>query len=50
MLPKYKLIVRQQLDKTLSGYANIRQNAAPVKSWIRAIRNSYFITHMLRYF
>lgn len=40
MLPKYKLIARQQLDKTVSGYANVKQNAAPVKGWIRAIREA----------
>ena len=40
MLPKYKLIARQQLDKTLSGYAGIKQNASPVKGWIRAIREA----------
>jgi len=40
MLPKYKLIARQQLDKTLSGYAVVKQNAPPVKGWIRAIREA----------
>lgn len=40
MLPKYKLIARQQLDKTLSGYAGLTQNAPPVKGWIRAIREA----------
>lgn len=40
MLPKYKLIARQQLDRTLSGYAAIKQNATPVKGWIRAIREA----------
>jgi predicted DNA-binding mobile mystery protein A len=40
MLPKYKLIARQQLDKTLSGYAAVKQNAYPVKGWIRAIREA----------
>jgi len=40
MLPKYKLMARQQLDKTLSSYANVKQNAAPVKGWIRSIREA----------
>jgi predicted DNA-binding mobile mystery protein A len=40
MLPKYKLIARQQLDKTLSGYATAKQTAPPVKGWIRAIREA----------
>ena len=40
MLPKYKLIARQQLDKTLSGYAAMKQNVPPVKGWIRAIREA----------
>jgi predicted DNA-binding mobile mystery protein A len=40
MLPKYKLIARQQLDKTLSGYAIVKQTAPPVKGWIRAIREA----------
>ena len=40
MLPKYKLIARQQLDKTLSGYAAAKQASPPVKGWIRAIREA----------
>ena len=40
MLPKYKLIARQQLDKTLSGYGSIKQNAPPLKGWVRAIREA----------
>lgn len=40
MLPKHKLIVRQQLDKTLSGYAIAKQTAPPVKGWVRAIREA----------
>lgn len=40
MLPKYKLIARQQLDKTLSDYAALKQNSPPVKGWIRAIREA----------
>jgi predicted DNA-binding mobile mystery protein A len=40
MLLKYKLIARQQLDKTLSDYAVLKQNAPPVKGWIRAIREA----------
>jgi predicted DNA-binding mobile mystery protein A len=40
MLPKYKLIARQQLDKTLSGYATAKQTAPPFKGWIRAIREA----------
>jgi len=40
MLPKYKLIARQQLDKTLSGYSGFKQNPPPVKGWIRAIREA----------
>jgi len=39
MLPKYKLIARQQLDKTLSG-CGWKQNATPVKGWVRAIREA----------
>ncbi len=40
MLPKYKLIARQQLDKTLSCYAALQQMTPPVKGWIRAIREA----------
>jgi predicted DNA-binding mobile mystery protein A len=40
MLPKHKLIARQQLDKTLSGYAIVKQATSPVKGWIRAIREA----------
>jgi predicted DNA-binding mobile mystery protein A len=40
MLPKYKLIARQQLDKTLSGYSGLKQNPPPVKGWVRAIREA----------
>jgi predicted DNA-binding mobile mystery protein A len=40
MLPKYKLIARQQLDKTLSGYAHVKQTSLPVKGWIRSIREA----------
>lgn len=40
MLPKYKLIARQQLDKTLSGYVTAKQTSIPVKGWIRAIREA----------
>lgn len=40
MLPKYKLIARQQLDNTLSDYAVLKQNSPPVKGWIRAIREA----------
>lgn len=40
MLPKHKLIARQQLDKTLSGYASAKQTASPVKGWVRAIREA----------
>lgn len=40
MLPKHKLIARQQLDKTLSGYAHAKQTSTPVKGWVRAIREA----------
>lgn len=40
MLSKHKLIARQQLDKTLSGYATAKQTPAPVKGWVRAIREA----------
>jgi len=40
MMPKYKLIARQQLDKTLSDYANVKQNNPPAKGWIRAVREA----------
>lgn len=40
MLPKYKLIARQQLDNTLSDYTALKQNSPPVKGWIRAIREA----------
>ena len=40
MLPKYKLMARQQLDKTLSGYATAKQTTPPVKGWIRATREA----------
>jgi predicted DNA-binding mobile mystery protein A len=44
MMPKYKLLARQQLDKTLSGYAVAKQNVNPVKGWIRAIREALGMT------
>ncbi|HPX62429.1 MAG TPA: mobile mystery protein A [Deltaproteobacteria bacterium] len=44
MLPKYKLIARQQLDKTLSGYAAVKQITPPLKGWIRAIREALGMT------
>lgn len=44
MLPKYKLIARQQLDKTLSGYVTAKQTSLPVKGWIRAIREALGMT------
>ena len=40
MLPKHKLIARQQLDKTLSGYTVAKQTPLPAKGWIRAIREA----------
>ncbi|WP_243372590.1 mobile mystery protein A [Geotalea sp. SG265] len=40
MLPKYKLIARQQLDNALSDYAAFKLNSPPVKGWIRAIREA----------
>ncbi|HIJ95419.1 MAG TPA: mobile mystery protein A [Desulfuromonadales bacterium] len=40
MLPKHKLIARQQLDKALSGYAIAKQTSVPVKGWVRAIREA----------
>lgn len=40
MLSKHKLIARQQLDKTLSGYATAKQTPTPVKGWVRAIREA----------
>ncbi|MBL0226799.1 MAG: mobile mystery protein A [Geobacteraceae bacterium] len=40
MLPKYRLIARQQLDTTLCGYAAVKQAPPPVKGWIRAIREA----------
>ena len=44
MLPKYKLIARQQLDQTLSGYATVKQVTPPVKGWVRAIREALGMT------
>jgi predicted DNA-binding mobile mystery protein A len=44
MLPKYKLIARQQLDSTLSDYATIKQTPPPVKGWIRAVREALGMT------
>jgi len=40
MLPKHKLLARQQLDRTLSGFAAAKQTALPLKGWIRAIREA----------
>ena len=40
MLPKHRLIARQQLDKTLSGYATAKQTPIPVKGWVRAVRDA----------
>lgn len=40
MLPKHKLIARQQLDKTLSDYAIAKQTSMPLKGWVRAIREA----------
>lgn len=40
MLPKHKLIARQQLDKILSGYATVKLTSPPVKGWVRAIREA----------
>jgi len=40
MLPKHKLIARQQFDRTLSGYSAIKQTNTPVKGWIRSIREA----------
>lgn len=40
MVPKYKLLVRQQLESTLSDYAVLKKNSPPVKGWIRAIREA----------
>lgn len=40
MLPKHKLIARQQLDKTLSAYAIAKQTNQPIKGWVRAIREA----------
>jgi predicted DNA-binding mobile mystery protein A len=40
MLPKYKLIARQQFDNTVSGYGAIKRTPPPVKGWIRAIREA----------
>jgi len=44
MLPKYKLMARQQLDSTLSDYAVIKKIPPPVKGWIRAIREALGMT------
>lgn len=40
MRSKYTLIVRQQLDNTLSGYSALKRNPLPAKGWIRAIREA----------
>jgi predicted DNA-binding mobile mystery protein A len=40
MLPKHKLIARQQLDKTVSGYAAVKLISPPAKGWVRAIREA----------
>ena len=40
MKPKYKHIARQQLDKALSDYADVKKNNPPTKGWIRAIREA----------
>jgi predicted DNA-binding mobile mystery protein A len=46
MLPKYKLIARQQLDKTLSSYATLKQGAVPARGWIRAVREALGMSGM----
>jgi predicted DNA-binding mobile mystery protein A len=40
MLPKHRLVARQQLDKTLSACGSVRQITPPVKGWLRAIRDA----------
>ena len=40
MHPKHKLMARQQLDKTQSGFAAAKHTAPPVKGWVRAIREA----------
>ena len=40
MLPKHRLVARQQLDKTLSAYGSARLVTPPVKGWLRAIRDA----------
>ncbi len=38
MTPKQRQIARQQLDKTLSQFGSAKGIQAPVKGWIRAVR------------
>lgn len=40
MLPKHRLMARQQLDKVLSGFAPAKNTTLPVKGWVRAIRET----------
>ncbi len=40
MLPKHRLVARQQLDRTLSGYGSASQITPPLKGWLRAIRDA----------
>lgn len=40
MKPKYKHIIRQQLDATLSRFIELKSLQPPAKGWIRAVRNA----------
>jgi len=40
MIPKHKLIVRQQFDKTMMLFATAKNLQPPVKGWIRAVREA----------
>ncbi len=44
MLSRHKLVIRQQLDKTLSNFAPAKYNTPPIKGWIRAVREALGMT------
>ncbi|MDQ6955448.1 MAG: mobile mystery protein A [Mariprofundaceae bacterium] len=39
-----KAIIRQQLDKKLQSFANLKDSPPPIKGWIRAIRDALGMT------
>ncbi|MDQ6968011.1 MAG: mobile mystery protein A [Mariprofundaceae bacterium] len=44
MAYKNKAIIRQQLDKKLQNFVNLKDSPPPMKGWIRAIRDALGMT------